>query len=130
MPVHLPSHTHLVQTTLPPVAAADATVTFPVLVAPANTPLLVSRISVTAYDAITGADTNTKHVNVLVGTEELSTLELVTGTNVAARTETALYAPAAPFTLAAGAVLSVQVEKVGNGQALPPLAVRVEWAPK
>lgn len=130
MPPFLGNHTHVVRTTFPTIAAADATAVFPVLVADAGQPLLVKRVSVTAGAAITGADTNTKHLNVLSGTTELSTLELTNGTDVAARTKTDLYAPATPLTLAAGETLSVQYEKIGNGIALPAFAVEVEFTPK
>lgn len=130
MPPFLGNHTHVVRTTLPTVAAADASILFPVLVAPAGTPLLVKRVSVTPAAAITGANTNTKHINVLDNTTELSTLELVSGTDIAARAETTLYEPATPHTLDAGDVLNIQVEAVGTGILITPLAVVVEFAPK
>lgn len=130
MPPFIPANTHLESVIVPPVAAATTSTTFPVLVAPAGQPLFVHRVSVVAGAAITGANSNTKHVNVLDNATELTTLELVSGTNVASLTETALYAPATPRTLDAGDVLSVQVEQVGSGQALPPLFVTVEYSPK
>lgn len=130
MPPFLGNHTHLAQITVPAVAAADATVAFPVLVAPAGQSLQVSRVSVTSGAAVTGGNTNTKHLNVLDNTTEVAALDLVSGTNIAARAETALFAPATPRTLDPGDVLLVQVEQVGTGLALPPMLVVVEYAPK
>ncbi len=130
MPTFLSNATHLVQTVIPPVAAATASTTFPVLVAASGQPLLVSRVSIVPGAAVTGANSNTKHVNVLDNATELTTLELTLGTDLTSLTERAIYSPTTPRTLDAGDVLSVQVEQVGTGQALPPLFVTVEFAPK
>jgi len=130
MPVFLPNQTHLAQSTISPVAAGTASTTFPVLVAPAGTPLLVTRVSIAPGAGVTGANTNTKHINVLDNATEVSTLELVSGTNLTTLSERELFAPATPRTLDAGDVLSIQVEHDGSALALRPLVVLVEYAPK
>lgn len=130
MPPFLGNTSHLVQTVIGPVAAATASTTFPVLTALSGQPLLVKRVSITPGAGVTGANSNTKHINVLDNSTELTSLELVLGTDLTTLTDRELYAPTSPRTLDAGDVLSVQVEQVGSGLAIPPLLVTVEYATK
>jgi hypothetical protein len=75
--------------------------------------------------AITGADTNTTHVNLHnrgtagTGTTELGNIDYVSGTDAAAFVAEDLYSPATPLEVAEGVILAIQLEKVASGLALP-----------
>lgn len=75
--------------------------------------------------AITGADTNTTHVNLHnrgtagTGTTELGNIDYVNATDAAQFVAEDLYSPATPLSIAAGVILAVQLEKVSSGLALP-----------
>lgn len=83
--------------------------------------------------AITGADTNTTHVNLLnagtdgTGTTELGNIDYVSGTDAAAGAAADLYSPASPLAVDEGTKLAVQFEKVGNGLLLPTGMVIVTY---
>ena len=124
--------THDRQAVLPPVAAADATADFVVFEAPVN--CKVEKVKVIPGAAVTGADTNTRHLNLInrgangAGTTEIANYDLTSG-NDAGVAGLVLYAPPSPLAVVQGTQLALQVEKVGNGIALPPLAVVVEFSP-
>jgi len=100
--------------------ASDATVAKSIWVAPID--CVLEGVYLVAYAAITGADTNTTHVNVLdagaagTGTTEIGALDLVNGTDVVAAVPTSLIVTATAMT--AGDVLKVQYEEIGNGGAV------------
>lgn len=83
--------------------------------------------------AITGADTNTTHANLLnggvagTGTTELGNIDFVSGTDAAVGEELDLYAPASPTLVDAGTLLKVQLEKVSTGLALPQFLAVIEY---
>jgi hypothetical protein len=89
------------------------------------------KVSLTAGAAITGANTNSSNVNLKhytggVGTE-LANKDYTLAVNTAKATPFDLYAPATPRNMAAGDVLSLELEKVGTGLDLPQLHVQVEY---
>ncbi len=112
-------------------AAADATKTRVIFVAPVSGK--IEKVKVVPDTAITGADTDTKHLNLIdrgttgAGSTELASIDLVSGTDIGVAGAN-LYAPATPLSVSQGNQLAIQVEKIGTGQALPPLHVEVEFA--
>lgn len=124
--------THDVQRGIEPTAAADASKTHVIFEAPVS--CKVEKVKVIPGAAITGANTNTKHLNLInrgangVGTTEIANIDLVQGTDIGVAGAN-LYAPASPLEVAQGVQLGLQVEQIGTGQALPPLAVIVEFSP-
>jgi hypothetical protein len=83
----------------------------------------VAGVYLTFSAAVTGADTNTTHINIInrstdgLGTTEVGNKDFVNGTNAVASAPLTITTTA--FDLAAGAVVAVQAEKVGTGLALP-----------
>jgi len=80
--------------------------------------------------AITGADTNTFHVNLQdrgaagSGTDEIANLDFVSGTDAAILNNLSFGTLSATHkVLAAGDVVAVQMEKIGDGQASPRLSI-------
>lgn len=109
------------QTYLPATLAADATKAWPVFLASQDVQV------VGAYHVpqatITGADTNSFNLNLInagkngAGTTEVGHVDYTSGTDAVAFGAVSL--GVTPFTLAAGAVLTAQREKVGTGLAMP-----------
>jgi hypothetical protein len=115
---------HVQQTVVPPHAAATATEKIVVFVAPFD--CKVRTVNYRPGAAIIGANTNTTHVNLLnggtgAGTTEIANKDYVSGTDETDGANVALYAPATYLSMDAGNVLTVQLEKVGTGLALPSL---------
>lgn len=112
-------------------AAATATELSFVWVAPFAAKVRAVRVIWDA--AITGADTNTTHVNLINadvegdGTDELANIDYTSGTDAVAGATIDLYAPASPLAVAAGTKLVIQHEKVGNGLLIPSGLVIVEY---
>lgn len=83
--------------------------------------------------AITGADSNTTHVNLLnagtagTGSTELGNIDYVSGTDAGAGVAEDLYSPDTPLSVDSGTILAVQLEKVGNGLLLPTGTVIVTY---
>lgn len=83
--------------------------------------------------AITGADTDTTHANLLnggvagTGSTELGNIDFVSGTDAAVGELLELYAPANPLLVDEGSLLKVQLQKVGNGLALPQFLAVVTY---
>ncbi len=106
-------------------AHAAATVTELVNIFQAPFTCAIRSVHIRPDAAITGADTDTTHVNLLnggtvgTGTTELGNIDFTSGTDGAVGELLELFAPATPLALAAGALLKLQLEKVGNGLALP-----------
>ncbi|MBI4250997.1 MAG: hypothetical protein HY618_00925 [Candidatus Tectomicrobia bacterium] len=124
--------TYDMQAHIEPTAAADASKTHVVFLAPAAVKL--EKVKVIPGAAVTGANTNTKHLNLInrgtngAGAAEIANRDLVLGTDIGVA-GVDLYAPASPLELAQGAQIGLQIEQIGTGQALPPLAVVVEFSP-
>lgn len=122
---------HQAQYALRAHAAATATEVAYVFVAPFA--CKVRSVSLVWDAAITGANTNTTNVNLLnagadgTGTTELANIDYASGTNATAGATVSLYAPASYLSLAAGAKLAIQIEKVGTGLALPTGTVVVTY---
>lgn len=78
----------------------------------------------TPLAAVTGANTNTTHLNVIncgadgTGTDELGNLDLVSGTDLAATTPNTI-ASGLTTALADGVTIALQAEKVGTGLLVP-----------
>lgn len=114
-------------------AAATATEQWPIFMAPF--PCLVTAVKVVAQAAVTGADTNTTHLNIInkgsagAGTTEIANRDLVLGTDLVGFGDTsiALTGTTAQKTLAEGDVLTLQHEKVGTGLLVPELLVEVSY---
>lgn len=116
-------------------AAATATEKHPIFRAPFA--CKVTKIDAVAQAAVTGADTNTTHLNIInagaagAGTTEVGNLDLTSGTDMAALDSTNIPLNAtyltAGVTLAEGDVLVLQHEKVGNGLLVPQLLVYIEY---
>lgn len=124
--------THDKLANIPAIAAAAATENHVVFVAPVN--CKVTAVKVIPGAAITGANTNTKHLNLIdrgtngAGTTELAARDLVLGTDLGVAGVT-LYAPAGGLAVNQGNQLALAVEEIGTGQALAPIAVVVEFEP-
>ena len=125
---------HTVCVTLPAVAAATATQTNMIWIAPDA--VQVVGVEVAAGAGVTGNNSNTKNLNLIdagtgAGTTEVGNLDLVTGTDLTAKTPRAIVdadaGTGAAFSLDAGDGLALIVEKVGTGVAVPDLLVRITY---
>ena len=110
---------------LPAMTAAQATQDYPIFVAPKA--CLVSAVSITPATAVTGVNTNTRHLNLDIpdGTE-VATVDYVNGTDEVTMTPRALYSSASGTAMAAGGVMAIENEKIGNGIALPNYYTRIK----
>lgn len=84
----------------------------------------VTAMHVMPTTAVTGADTNTTHLNIMDGATEKANMDLVSGTDLAAHTAAAFTVTA--WTLNDGDHLNVQIEKVGTGLLVPSWSLVVE----
>lgn len=126
--VHDIPGTHYAQVHLPVVATGDASAIIGTWVAPHKCKIV--SIEHVPSAAITGVNTNTRHLNVqLAAGTEIANLDYVDGEDGAAATPNALTltGTAAQLTLAAGAGLLIQSEKVGTGLALPIGQLRIGY---
>ncbi|MFQ5638222.1 MAG: hypothetical protein ACE5IR_09550 [bacterium] len=107
---------HRVQIGTPIVASSAATNYIAVLTVPFA--CTVTGIDFVCTDAVTGANTNTVHLNVdnSAGTE-IANIDLVSGTDLTAGTASALTltSTSANLDLAAGATLRLEAEEIGTG---------------
>jgi hypothetical protein len=123
--------THQAQASLRAHAAATNTEKSHVFIAPFKA--RIKSVSLVFDAAITGANTNTTHVNLInagtagSGTTEIGNIDYVNGTNAAAGATVALYAPATPLEVDAGTKLAIQHEKVGNGLDIPAALVVISY---
>lgn len=85
----------------------------------------ITEVSIVFDAAITGADSNSTTVSVVVGETTLKSIEYTSGTNAAA-TDVVDFSPSSPHEVAAAAVgsvlgsmVSVGWTKVGNGLKIP-----------
>ena len=111
-------HSH--QATYSQVVAGEATVRRPIFVAPFNCEL--GEVALINSTAVTGANTNTVHFNLInggaegAGTTELATRDLVSGTNLAVGKTLLLDATSSgEVFLTAGDILELETEEIGNG---------------
>lgn len=122
---------HVHQTVIRAHAAADATEKVNIFEAPFATKIRAVYIRPDA--AITGADTNTTHVNLInagtagTGTTELGNINFTDTVDAAIGERLELYAPDAALAVDANTLLVVQLELVGTGLALPQFLCVVEY---
>ena len=119
---------------VPAVAAATATQTNVIWIAPDAVQVL--GVEVAAGAAVTGDNTDSKNLNLIdagtgAGTTEVGNLDLVTGTNLTAKTPRAIVdadaGTGSAFRLDAGDGLALQTELVGSGVDVPNLLVRITY---
>jgi len=114
---------------IPSVAAATATIVYPIFSAPFK--CTVTKVICVAQDNVAGDDTDRKNLNVLdtgaagAGTTEIGNKDLITGVNMADMDETEI--DVTDTELSDGDVLALQIEKAGNGVLLPAMLVIVEY---
>ena len=114
--------------------AATATEIVPVFEAPVN--CRITKVTFRPGAAVTGANTNTTHLNVIdmgvagTGTSEKGNYDLISGNDLAAGEAKALYAPAGGLAVSQGNLIGLQFEKVGTGLTVPAGAVIVEFEPE
>ena len=111
-------HSH--QATYSQVVAGEATVRRPIFVAPFNCEL--GEVALINSTAVSGANTNTVHYNLInggaegAGTTELATRDLVSGTDLSVGKTLLLDATSSgEVFLTAGDILELETEEVGNG---------------
>jgi hypothetical protein len=118
----------------PAIAALTATQLNMIWVAPEAVTVL--GVAVAAATAVTGDNTDTKNLNLIdagtgSGTAEVGNLDLVTGTNLTAKTPRAIVdadaGVGASFNLDAGDGLALEVEEVGSGVAIPDLLITIVY---
>ena len=113
-----------------PVDAGDATEEQLIFVAP--TKCTVKGVAITPDADVTGNDTNTKNLNVVnkgsdgTGSTEIANLDLATGTDLSEFDRTAISA-SLDVDLEAGDSLTLQIEQVGSGVAIPRSLVDVDY---
>ncbi len=83
----------------------------------------ITKVEVLPSTAVSGADTNTTHLNLAEGDTEVDAYDLTSGNDLTAHTEYDFGLTA--FVLEAGNVLNLQHEKVGNGLLVPALILKV-----
>ena len=111
---------HIHQVTYAQVVDNEATVRRPIFVAPFNCEL--GEVALINSTAVTGANTNTVHFNLInggaegAGTTELATRDLVSGTNLAVGKTLLLDATSSgEVFMTAGDILELESEEIGNG---------------
>ena len=113
-------------------AAATATEIVPIFEAPLGAK--IEKVIFRPGAAVTGADTNTTHLNVInmgtagAGTTELGNYDLTSGNDLAAGERKELYAPAAALAVSQNNLIGLQFEKVGTGLDVPAGIAIVEWS--
>ena len=124
---------HSCETVVPSHAAATATEDTAIFYAPFACKVTAVRLVPGA--AVTGANTNTTHLNLInrgadgSGTTELANYDLTSGNDLTAYDNKNLYTPASGLAVVAGGVLTLQEEKVGTGLLVPSLLAIVEFEP-
>lgn len=124
--------THSRESQIDSVGAGDATEEQTIFVAPHK--CVVEEVGITPDAAVTGNDTNRKNLNVIdkgsagTGTTEIGNVDLGTGTNLVAKDRTTLLTGGSTE-MEKGDVLSLQIEQVGTGVAIPRSRVDVRYRP-
>lgn len=121
---------HNFQVDLPAVAAATATADIGIFRVPYKMKLLAgtSALSLIAGTALSGVNTNTRHINILakVGSGSLTEVaqrDLVSGTDLAIGANTLTLA--ADIEFAAGDLIVVVSQKIGTGVDVPALTLSI-----
>ena len=111
---------HIHQVTYAQVVDNEATVRRPIFVAPFNCEL--GEVAIINSTAVSGANTNTVHYNLVnggaegAGTTELATRDLVSGTDLSVGKTVLLDATSSgEVFLTAGDIVELETEEVGNG---------------
>ena len=111
---------HIHQATYSQVVAGEATVRRTIFVAPFNCEL--GEVAIINSTAVSGANTNTVHYNLVnggaegAGTTELATRDLVSGTDLSVGKTVLLDATSSgEVFLTAGDIVELETEEVGNG---------------
>lgn len=108
-------------------AHAAATATETVVVFSAPHACKVTAVYINPATGSTGNDTNTTNLNLITGAStEIANLDLPTGVNLTANTDNTI-ASGLTTTLAAGAALKLQFEKVGTGVLVDASIVTVDY---
>lgn len=127
--VHDTPGTHRAYAYVPAVDAGDSTIVYPIFYAPFT--CKVTKVILVPQGDVSGNDTNRKNLNILDsgadgdGTTEIGNLDLESGTNLAALDAKEI--DVTDTQLTAGDVLSMQIELVSGGVALPTQLVIVEY---
>lgn len=117
---------------VPSHAAATATEIVPVFEVPVAAK--IEKVIFRPGAAVTGADTNTTHLNVIdmgvagTGSSELGNYDLTSGNDLAKGERKELYAPASALSVSQNNLIGLQFEKVGSGLATPAGVAIVEWS--
>jgi|TARA_Y100000310_G_scaffold90153_1_gene87420 hypothetical protein len=122
-------------TVLPTHAAGDATISYPVF--RAEGAVIIENVNVVYPIAITGADTNTHHINLDTRTAayatptEIGNIDHTNGNDATANSVAALYETGTQA-LTDGMYLTVELEEIGTGGAvaLGALGIQVDWRPE
>lgn len=133
MPTLNPEHdtpgVHRAFAHIPAVDAGDSTIVYPLFYAPFT--CKVQKVILIPQDDVSGHDTNRKNLNVLDsgadgdGTTEIGNLDLESGTDLAALDAKEI--DVTDTQLTAGDVLSLQIELVSGGVALPTMLAITEY---
>lgn len=129
---------HIVDVPIPKHAAADVTEEIVLFKVPDGAPdgLKLDGVDLHFSEAVTGQATNYTNLNLKNrgaagdGTTELANIDFASGTNASAYVKKAFYAPASALSLVAGAILTLETEKVSNGLALPNFTARLRLRSK
>tara|TARA_Y100000310_G_C20398739_1_gene676377 strand:- start:196 stop:603 length:408 start_codon:yes stop_codon:yes gene_type:complete len=109
----------------PFVAAATATENHPLLLCEYDMELV--EVEILTATTVTGANTNTKHLNLEDSTTEIATRDLVSGTDLAVG-ETQLFdGTSSERFMSLADYLSVEIELIGTGIDIPPLAFVITY---
>jgi len=122
---------HIEQVVVPAIGSATATTNIPIFWSPFDCKL--HQVYFTLGSAITGDDSNTFNLNLInrgtdgSGTAEIDNVDFGSGTDGTAHVRTTLYSSSTGTSLDAGTHLTLQREKVGNGQNMPYMLVEIVY---
>jgi len=111
-------------TIVPAHAAATATESYPVFSAPYACD--INAIKVNPITAVSGANTNTTHLNFDTASAEFANLDLTSGNDLTANIDNSVTISTAT-SLTAGQNVEIEFEKVGTGLAVPAMLVVIEY---
>lgn len=117
---------HKAQCRVPAHAAATATESYPIFSAPFD--CVVTAVKINPITAVSGANTNTTHLNIDSASAEIANLDLTSGNDLTANTDNTI-GSSLTTSLTEGANLELEFEKVGTGLAIPAALVVVEYRP-
>jgi len=111
-------------TRVPAHAAATATESYPIFSAPFA--CSITAIKINPITAVTGADTNTTHLNIDDASGEIADLDLTSGNDLTANVDNTITISTAT-TLTKGQNLELEFEKIGSGLAVPASLMVIEY---